>query len=254
MTRSRSILREKDVDADVDVTVFNRLSSPYVVPPTDADEWDFDAGLASDPDLAANGWTVRLQNSPWTSLTREGDIEITSAPAAGFYRSSLISGCLVCQFPTANVVSIYKATSADALTYRARVCGDRIFSNTSNYLWVANGVHPGELGTNIYYTGIENTAGTVESKWEGPSTFDPYGTPIALTGASDADTVKYIHHLFATHFQASQSQTWSGLQTLSRTTRVIGLIPSHAGIWVSNVATGIVHIYEIRRRPLLSFP
>lgn len=62
---------------------------------------EFDTGS---PDLAVRGWTIHQQGSA-TILTRAGDVDPNSLPAAGTYRSSLIGTKLAIQVPIACFIS-----------------------------------------------------------------------------------------------------------------------------------------------------
>lgn len=142
---------------------------PFVTPPGGWDtSFDFDAAVATDPDLAANGWTIALTHSPYTVLTRAGDVRwldhvwaaaasgqtpgvtYNYPPAAGTYYSSLVGGRLLLQLPGGVDVSISRATTAvGGALFTAGVGGGSRDTN-ARALWLSNGL-PGAANVSCGY-------------------------------------------------------------------------------------------------------
>ncbi|HET8939008.1 MAG TPA: hypothetical protein VFN67_36440 [Polyangiales bacterium] len=143
---------------------------PFWRPPGGWDtNFDFDAQVATSPDLSANGWTISLTHSPYTVLTRAGDVRsmdhLWSAaasgqaagttpnypPAAGTYYSTLFGGRLLLQIPGNTDVSIHRATTPVASLYTAGIGGGSARDN-GRLLYLSNGA-PGAAGVTCAYTG-----------------------------------------------------------------------------------------------------
>lgn len=168
----------------------------FIEPPGGWDtSWDFDPQIATNPDLSANGWTVALTHTPWTVLTRAGDVRwydhLWSAaasgqtpgvtynypPAAGTYYSSLVGGRLLIQLSGGADVSIYRSTTAVAALYTVGLGGGTATSTTGRRLYLANG-NPGDTGVRCGYvsdatSGVTTTGGGM-------------GTPPTPAGGSNA--------------------------------------------------------------------
>lgn len=148
---------------------------PFVTPAGGWDtSFDFDPAVATNPDLSANGWTVALTHSPWTVLTRAGDVRwldhvwaaaasgpvagVTQnyPPAAGTYYSSLVGGRLLLQLPGQTDVSIYRATTATPQQVWAGVGGGSA-NNHARALYISSG-NVGAAGVNAGYVN-ETTQG-----------------------------------------------------------------------------------------------
>jgi hypothetical protein len=146
--------------------------------------WDLDPRIMSDPDLAANGWTVALTASPYTVLTRAGDVRwmdhlwaaaasgqtpgvtYNYPPAAGTYYSTLYGGRLLIQLPGATDVSIYRSTTAVAALYKAGI-GGGTRDGFGRQLYLSNG-DPGATGVRCGFIhdsahGVTTTGGSLGS-------------------------------------------------------------------------------------------
>lgn len=145
-------------------------------PPTGYDlTWDFDPVIATNPDLLANGWNVTLTNSPYTVITRSGDvisyeshlttndgIAYNPTPPAGTYRSTLRGGRLLVQTARGEDISIWRTTDAAARYYSVGIGGGPRDANVRQ-AWISNGapgaanvggLAVGDLGTPIVYTAV----------------------------------------------------------------------------------------------------
>lgn len=88
----------------------NPVWDPPVTPNADDDEFTVDT-------LASGVWTVAADTAIGTPFTRAGDVNPTSYPAAGTFRSTLRGSSVLFQAPANTSVSIYKqvtpATAAE---------------------------------------------------------------------------------------------------------------------------------------------
>ncbi|HEX6290288.1 MAG TPA: hypothetical protein VFZ66_13935 [Herpetosiphonaceae bacterium] len=124
--------------------------------------FDLDPLVMTNPDLAANGWTISLTHSPYTVLTRAGDVRwldhlwgaapsgqtagvtYNYPPAAGTYYSTLFGGRLLLQLPGETDISIWRATSNAPSIYSAGIGGGSTHNNM-RWMYMANGA-PGAAG------------------------------------------------------------------------------------------------------------
>lgn len=151
---------------------------PFIRPAAGWDtSFDFDAQVATNPDLASNGWTISLTHTPFTVLTRAGDVRwldhlwgaapsghtpgVTPnyPPAAGTYYSSLVGGRLLLQIPGETDISIWRATSNPPAIYSAGIGGGTTGYNMRHF-YMANGA-PGTAGVTCAW--IHDTAAGVTS-------------------------------------------------------------------------------------------
>jgi hypothetical protein len=149
---------------------------PFVEPEAGWDTtFDFDASTAAGPDLSDNGWTVALTHSPYTELTRAGDVRwldhtwaagssptpgvtYNYPPAANTYYSTLVGGRLLLQIPGGTDVSIYRDTTAeDGALFTAGVGGGSRDTNARS-LWLSNGA-PGSANVSCGYVSDHFLAG-----------------------------------------------------------------------------------------------
>jgi len=155
--------------------VVGALTSIYLAPPPSPDVWDLDCASMTDPDLAANGWIVRETAPPHNILVRAGDILdpvpfpfdnwATQRPAAGTYRSTLINGVLLLQFPGGGAwVQIYKPILNVAKGYTAGVGLGMQRDNRFAMLYVSTGAHVFQSGVKTAAVGLPNS----EIVWDGP--------------------------------------------------------------------------------------
>lgn len=99
-------------------TPTTRSGMPMIDPPATPDAWniEFDAGTSAD--LATLGFEIRLNASPFTLLTRAGDVDFWGDPTlAGIsttqYRSTVLGGRLYLQFKS--TVTITRAMTGDGI-------------------------------------------------------------------------------------------------------------------------------------------
>lgn len=162
--------------------------------PSSPDAWDFDATLATDPDLANGGWTVKLNGAPYTVLTRSGDIQapaLATAPPAGTYWSTLINGRLVMRFPSAAGVEIFKA-SAGSYTYKFHASPANWDGTQSLFGFVANGTNFDQAGNNICYAGRSNATTVTAVTFIGPATFNVAFTAVDNATELNVDRLIYL--------------------------------------------------------------
>lgn len=166
--------------------------------------WNLEARKLASPDLADSNWIVQQFESPYTLLTRLGEIQswsITSLPAFQ-YRSSIVDGVLLCQFPgQIEAVQIYKPTDAHpngrpvSHSYKSRLYNsvNRYDLSDMNLTFVSDWPNNREAGQ-FYYCGMER-ARWIECFHAAPST---YGV---LPGAGQdvpwylTDTMRTINYL-----------------------------------------------------------
>jgi len=231
----------------------------FLTPQASPDAWDLNASVMTDPDLANNGWTVALRDSPWTVLTRAGDIDRALGNAvAGTYRSTLLGGVLILQLPSAGQVQIYKATSG-AFTYKSSMyCGEFASANAA-YVFVSSGVQFGSgVANEFYFGGLENTS-VVAVRWVGPgsgtySVESGGGASMGAISEVKRKMVCYLDHnpSVLTRFFAI---TQEGLIVTTVRTTGLAVAPAvYAGAWLTHSANRWAFINFIRRTPLNQFP
>lgn len=236
--------------------------SPYLREPSTPSAWDFDAKTATNPDLAANGWTVRKLDSPFTTISYAGPIPGLSAlssdaPPAGYY-ASLINGVLVCKFNTAaGSIQISKATDNNNYTYKSHVWGSGFGAGACvAKLLVGDAVNWNVNGQKYVYMGVDQDR--LGFNW-----FQPPGSNLALINnvitEAQSEMVNYLSVQ-----PGSPSGLFSGYQTKPNGTSLVfasptgqtGLnwTPVSAGLWIYNPLSSIIHIESIRRLPYNTFP
>jgi hypothetical protein len=242
----------------------------FVTAPASPNPADFDASLATSPDLATNGFLVHLQNSPWTTLTRVGDVDMFSntAPTGNTYQSTLMGGLLVCRFPIGVSVAITKQvdTSAAGVTVKTHAWLTRLFDATNAtagllLTWYIGGLsNPagaakyGDAGTQIVYGGILN------QHWELTS-WVVGNAPIALqnvnVGTDFGDVVNYLRlaQMAAQQAYAVRAGTpISFLMPAAPFSSTMTLGAQRAGLIVNNGTSQFVMIDFVRQEPFSQFP
>lgn len=195
------------------------LPLSFVRPPQGWDtSFDLDAMTMTNPDLAANGWTISLTHSPFTVLTRAGDVRsmdhlwAASAgaaaagttpnypPAAGTYYSTLFGGRLLIQVPGQTDVSIHRTTPMGAYLFSAGIGGGSARDN-ARYLYIANGA-PGQAGVVSVFVSDQGGPGLTASGAAMGVANVPYGAhavhlaieqPALLQGGSTGKWVRGNH-------------------------------------------------------------
>lgn len=159
-------------DLQLQLTRLQSNMPPHTYPPPGGFDlaWDYDPSVATNPDLLANGWNVTLTNSPYTVITRAGDvvsyeshlttndgINYNPTPAAGTYRSTLRDGRLLVQTAKGEDVSIWRTIDMTAKFYSIGIGGGPRDNNVRQ-AWISNGapgaanvcvLSVGDLGTPI---------------------------------------------------------------------------------------------------------
>jgi hypothetical protein len=234
----------------------DRTGFPYLQKPSNPDAWNLETRDWTDPDIAANGWTIHLLDSPWTVQTRAGDIDMNSNPSANTYRSTLAGGLLNLQFPIGTFVTIYKTTTAAAFTYAGRAWASINLASNANTSVVAlsDNTHRLAVGARHYYSSMEATT-QLEVTLVGPGTFGILGT--GAPADNQFDTIKYLHYTAAGNIVAAHSHApYSGrlIQNMSGsyapTNRTFALTPTIAGLWMGSGLREIFHVDFLRRYPL----
>lgn len=229
--------------------------SLYTSPPPD-EAWDLEARNMTDPDLAANGWTVSLFNvAPWTVLTRVGNIDFAVAPGAGQYRSSLINGRLFVQTPTGAAVQIVRAvTATSGFTIKTHAsCALFAASNVACAL-ISNTAQPGNgPSSRVYYAGLDST-NVNETLFTGalPGSYNVlFNSGVTV---AQSDLVSYVDAVSVTESESLVVTALEGQRTKARTTRATAIAATHAGMFIAQAAGGITMIDFIRRTALRQFP
>lgn len=93
---------------------------PFASEPDNPNPWDLQPSELASPDLAASGWPI-FDLVAKTPITRAGDVDINTNPAAGTYRSTIVGGELWIQLPPNSYAYTLKAGAASGETYRARI-------------------------------------------------------------------------------------------------------------------------------------
>jgi hypothetical protein len=227
---------------------------PYLEKPSSPDSWNFEARDATDPDLGNNGFIVQVRDT-FVALTRSGNVDPTSSPSAGTYRSTLIKGMLFMQFQANTDITIAKTTTSAAFTYKFHVFtnafGTVNAGGNGSSAWVANSLNFGQSGNIVYYLGTGTTI--EEVTWTGPGSFTTHQSFSGTVATSD--TIKHINAIGSGSMSASVS-TVSGMQQISPNTtpRSTGITVSHAGMWVKQ-SLGQMSILDFARRtPLYELP
>ena len=225
---------------------------PYLVAPSSPDSWDLDPSTWSSPDFAANGWSIAVDSTASTALTREGAIDYAaSAPSAGTYRSSIVGGVLICQLPTAAGTRIYKTVSGASFTYKAHYWTSTQTTTTTS-LWIANTLSY-DSSHRQYHVGSNTSGQWVERNRVDGSNTQHQAVTVDLLYSNN---VKYIHYTAATNVSCDTRRT-DGLMlpgAIVATNRTLAMTATHAGIAYSSSANQFLHIGFIRQMPFKSWP
>lgn len=247
----------------------NAYLKAFVDAPSSPDAFDFDASLATDPDLANNGFLVHLQNTPWTTLTRAGNVDFFgSAPTGNTYHSTLSNGLLFLRFPTSTGVAITKQfdTATSGWTIKTHAWLTRLYDSTNSTAgfclsWYIAGLsNPagaaqyGAAGTQLIYAGILNTHWELTSWTVGNAPT----TQQNVTVTTDFGEIIVYQHL--SQFASGQDYAVrGGTPTGFRMPAAPfngsnSLQPQRGGIMVNNGSGQFVVIDSIRKLPLSTFP
>lgn len=143
---------------------------PHTYPPPGGFDlaWDLDPSIMVNPDLLANGWNITLTNSPYTVITRSGDvisyethlttndgIAYNPTPPAGTYRSTLRDGRLLVQTARGEDVSIWRTIDMNAMFYSIGIGGGPRDNNVRQ-AWISNGA-PGAANVCVLSFGDAGT-------------------------------------------------------------------------------------------------
>lgn len=217
------------------------------------DPWDFEASKATNPDLAANGWIVQFQNSPYTVLTRAGDVDYSQPWApAGQYNSTLVGGVLVLQLPTfGGAIQIYKATTAGTHTFSTHVWGSDFNNGNSNYTFISDHPNYNDGTSTFFFGGVENTNYVDVRVAPGP-TVNVYRN--ASLNKYESDQVRYMHDntgvgsgiVYMNANGMSVDPNWNSLTNVPAA--------AYMGIWVTHRISHFVYLQFIRRKPLNAWP
>lgn len=176
--------------------------NPFLILPASPDSWNFDARLATDPDLANNGWTVRISGSPFTVVPRNGPYTPYATAPAGKYNSSLIGGKLY--FQCESSVYISKATASTQYTYATHAAAwVRAQTNYGVLSVVSQTQNFDGTGDKSFYCGQDTTAGgnLIEAWHVGPSTYNSYGTNSYGTYIGLDSLLTYLNYQSSTYIQ-----------------------------------------------------
>lgn len=247
------------------------FTSSFVAPPATPNAADFNAATATDPDLANNGFLVHLQNSPWTTFTRAGDVDMfnTTPPAANTYRSTLMGGLLYCQFPIGVSVVITKQVNiaSAGVTVKTHAWLTRLFdaSNATAGLlltwYIAGLANPagaakyGDAGTQIVYAGILNQHWELTSWVVGNA---PIGIQNVNVGTDFGGVVNYLRLSQASGtsnaYAVRAGTPTSFLMPAAPSNNTMTLPAQRAGLIVNNGTAQFVVIDFIRQQPDTQFP
>lgn len=233
----------------------DRAGFPYLHKPTSPDSWNLETRDWTNPDIAANGWTITLLDSPWTVQTRAGNIDITSDPSANTYRSTLAGGMLHLQFPVNTYVLIYKTTTAPAFTYALCARATINIASNANIVTVAlaDNAQRKAVGAKSYFLSMEATT-QIEGTLTGPGTFNLF----VNTAPSDVqyDTIKYLHYTAASNVVAAVARSPLNGRTVlpanvtTPVNRTFAFTPTLCGIYMGSTLREIFHLDFLRRYPL----
>lgn len=214
------------------------------------DAWNLEARYWTDPDVAANGWSITERGTA-TVLTRAGDVDANTTIAANTYRSTLRGGVLVIQTRTNVITQIAKATTLGTnVTYKAHNWSTDYGTGYYQDVFVSDNINPTTTNARSYYLGLEQT-NIVEALLVGPATFTTYAT----TGAAiyHNDNVKYLRLTSATSM-GSYFVMVTGPGIVGSVARNPALTIQYAGVWFNAVsANGFFFLDYIRRSTVSSF-
>lgn len=240
--------------------------------------FDLDPLVMTDPDIAANGWSISLTHSPYTVLTRAGDVRwqdhIWGAapsgqtpgvtpnypPAAGTYYSTLLAGRLLLQLPGQTDVSIWRATSNPPAIYSVGLGGGSAGDNM-RHLYMSNGA-PGSAGVTCAWVndGAVGVTGSGAGMPGGDTTYGALAMHFAIEAwASQVGhaTGRYMRANHRPLFSAgspayisagSVLDTGHGNGVLSNTSRCGVRLRSGPTTYRSELH-GPIELFYIRRRP-----
>lgn len=231
----------------------DRPGFPWLTKPSSPDSWNMEARDWTSPDLATNGFTITLLDTPWTTQTRAGDVDVTSDPAANTYRSTLVAGVLCLQFPVGTYVLIYKAATSAAFTYAAHAWATINIASNANTstIALADNAQRKATGAKTYFVSMEATT-QIEGTLTGPGTFNLF----VNTAPADAqyDTLKYLNYTNASNIvYANAHSPYNGRMLLNGyvpTNRTFAFTPTICGIYLGSGQREIFHFDFLRRYAL----
>lgn len=238
-------------------------NSPFTGRPITPDAWNFEARLCTNPDLAANGWSITLLDSPYTTQTRAagtaGNIDLSTSPAANTYRSQLAGGLLWLQFPDSSpAILIYKATTSAAFSYRARAWQTDKSSATAAYLSIMDNPQRKVNLARSYTVGVENStffeALLVGNGGAGTFTIYTNGTPLV---GNPWDGVRFIDvPSVAGNNKAYIVEAVDGRSCLDpNVARANSITVAYAGVFLNpGSRRSMCFVDFIRRQPYLEAP
>jgi hypothetical protein len=208
----------------------------------------------TDPDFVNNGFTVTLLDPPYTAQTRAGNVDLSSDPAANTYRSTLSNGILIIQLPPGTAITVFKACTSAAFTYKARFWHSDLSAGTSDLAICDNPQRKVNLAR-TYYTGIE-TANVTEFLLVGNGAG---GTFTAFTNAGMGDNaldgIRVINNPAAGNVMSALARDVNGRLNLLPTNRTVTITAGFIALWFfSNSRNGLCYFDFLRRTPYLSVP
>lgn len=225
--------------------------------------WDFEPSQIVDPDLAANGWTVRKAGSPYTVLTRVGDVppyQAGSAPAAGTYQSTLCNGSLIIRTAAADgEVSISKAITVppEGIQVQAGILESPNGGVGTGLAALGYGNNVNLYAGGYYVAGAQRNAGqrrsfigTNANHYNGTLLF-PEGIPLAcaIDIAGDTSANVRVTTVFGGH--PGFVNAWA-LPTLAGPHYITILLAENSSSGVGSKPHS--QIFFVRQRPYLTFP
>ena len=247
----------------LDITRFAAVSGvaatrhAMLATPAAPSSWDLDPKLWTNPDIAANGWTIRVRGTPHTILTRAGNVELSTQPAAGTYRTSLLGGQLLIQVPVNTGFLLAKQTAVDdSYTYRSRMVCSRLISESSCWMFVGGSDRMLDTA-DFMVCGTESTSGGVQSlaRMNGGTFTVHLSAAIAGWGQ---DNIRYLHQLYLSgsanvaSFEAFLTESGGVLTALTATQAftVPQGQPAYAGVaGHATPARAVFFLDHIRRLP-----
>lgn len=220
--------------------------------------WDLEARALTSPDLAAAGWIVQLQNTPWTVLTRNGDVDAVSHVAPpGKYNSTLVGGVLVMQGPSAGgMMQVCRQSDGLPHTYEFHVWTSNVQNGNSDYCYISDKQNFLDASY-FFYTGLEGAADrhSVIYKAFGspPGTFQ--GQANNPMPDWHQDLVRYIR-VHANNLQTEVKIGDPNGQLVVANPTVVDDTPvaNWVGVWLNAVVDHVVYIDFIRRKPENQYP
>jgi len=234
-----------------------RWGYPYISIPSSPDAWSLEARNIASPDLVANGWTITLLDSPWTTQARAGNLGTTLS--ANQYASSIVNGLLGIQLNAGVSVVIYKAITGAAFSYKARVWHTDVSTSSGCLFGLATGVQRKSGTTKSYVVGIDGTTGSgasqmVEFALTAPSTFTFYTNVAAPDNAWDA--IRYVDFTNSGggNEQVRMVDALTGRLMQNAGNRLFTFAPTHAVVWVYSSNGAPIWLDFVRQATYLSLP